>query len=35
MASSTISAGALISLQELNPTSSNFKQGGSFRVTGK
>lgn len=35
MASSTISAGALVSLQELNPSSSNFKQGGSFRVTGK
>ncbi|XP_057772368.1 CST complex subunit TEN1 [Salvia miltiorrhiza] len=35
MATSTISAGVLVSLQELNPSSPNFKQGASFRVTGK
>ncbi|KAH6831882.1 telomere-capping [Perilla frutescens var. hirtella] len=35
MATSTISVGALVSLQELNPSSPNFKQGASFRVTGK
>ncbi|KAH6808659.1 telomere-capping [Perilla frutescens var. frutescens] len=35
MATSTISVGALVSLHELNPSSPNFKQGASFRVTGK
>ncbi|KAI3469338.1 hypothetical protein Pfo_026001 [Paulownia fortunei] len=35
MATSAISAGALVTLQELNPSSPNFKQGASFRVTGK
>ncbi|KAL3829356.1 hypothetical protein ACJIZ3_018158 [Penstemon smallii] len=35
MGTSAVSAGALVTLQELNPSSSNFKQGASFRVTGK
>ncbi|PIN08408.1 hypothetical protein CDL12_19009 [Handroanthus impetiginosus] len=35
MATSVISAGALVTLQELNPSSPNFKQGASLRVTGK
>ncbi|KAG6431320.1 hypothetical protein SASPL_109399 [Salvia splendens] len=35
MDASTISAGALVRLQELNPSSANFKQGASFRVIGK
>ncbi|KAK6161059.1 hypothetical protein DH2020_004440 [Rehmannia glutinosa] len=35
MATSAIRAGALVTLQELNPSSPNFKQGASFRVTGK
>ncbi|KAG6428350.1 hypothetical protein SASPL_112601 [Salvia splendens] len=35
MDASTISAGALVRLQELNPSSPNFKQGASFRVIGK
>ncbi|KAG8370466.1 hypothetical protein BUALT_Bualt14G0119800 [Buddleja alternifolia] len=35
MATSAISAGALVNLQELTPSSPNFKQGASFRVTGK
>ncbi|XP_052206662.1 CST complex subunit TEN1 [Diospyros lotus] len=35
MASSAINAGALVTLQELNPTSPYFKQGASLRVTGK
>ncbi|EYU43984.1 hypothetical protein ABFS82_07G010900 [Erythranthe guttata] len=35
MAASSISSGALVTLQELNPSSPIFKQGASFRVTGK
>ncbi|KAL0457448.1 UNVERIFIED_CONTAM: putative protein phosphatase 2C 73 [Sesamum latifolium] len=35
MGTSAISAGALVTLQELNPSSPNFKEGASFRVTGK
>ncbi|XP_057475424.1 CST complex subunit TEN1-like [Actinidia eriantha] len=35
MASSVISAGALVTLQELNSASPHFKQGASLRVTGK
>ncbi|KAG6431443.1 hypothetical protein SASPL_109522 [Salvia splendens] len=35
MDASTISAGALVRLQELNPSSPNFNQGASFRVIGK
>ncbi|KAK3016345.1 hypothetical protein RJ639_005729 [Escallonia herrerae] len=35
MASSTISSGALVTLQELNPSSPYFKQGASLRATGK
>ncbi|KAL7104893.1 hypothetical protein ACP275_07G010400 [Erythranthe tilingii] len=35
MAVSSISSGALVTLQELNPSSPIFKQGASFRVTGK
>ncbi|KAL1548127.1 CST complex subunit TEN1-like [Salvia divinorum] len=35
MDASTISAGALVRLQELVPSSPNFKQGASFRVIGK
>ncbi|KAK6161066.1 hypothetical protein DH2020_004447 [Rehmannia glutinosa] len=32
MATSAIRAGALVTLQELNPSSPNFKQGASFRL---
>uniref|UniRef100_A0A5B7AEV1 CST complex subunit TEN1 n=1 Tax=Davidia involucrata TaxID=16924 RepID=A0A5B7AEV1_DAVIN len=35
MASSAISAGALVTLQELNSSSPHFKQGASLRVTGR
>ncbi|CAK9153593.1 unnamed protein product [Ilex paraguariensis] len=35
MASSTISSGALVSLEELSSSSPHFKQGASLRVTGK
>nr|GMD70672.1 CST complex subunit TEN1-like [Ipomoea batatas] len=35
MAASAIRAGALVTLQELNPSSPFFKQGASLRVTGK
>ncbi|CAH9061520.1 unnamed protein product [Cuscuta epithymum] len=35
MAASAIKAGALVMLQELNPSSPFFKQGASLRVTGK
>uniref|UniRef100_A0A5B7AFQ5 CST complex subunit TEN1 n=1 Tax=Davidia involucrata TaxID=16924 RepID=A0A5B7AFQ5_DAVIN len=35
MASSAISAGALVTLHELNSSSPHFKQGASLRVTGK
>ncbi|XP_051125861.1 CST complex subunit TEN1 [Andrographis paniculata] len=35
MDSPAISAGELVTLQELNPSSPLFKQGASFRVTGK
>ncbi|KAL3648652.1 hypothetical protein CASFOL_005055 [Castilleja foliolosa] len=34
MSTSTIKSGALVTLQELNPSSPNFKHGASFRVTG-
>ncbi|CAB4270630.1 unnamed protein product [Prunus armeniaca] len=35
MTSSEIKSGALVSLQDLHPSSSYFKQGASLRVTGK
>ncbi|CAN6581889.1 unnamed protein product [Malus baccata var. baccata] len=35
MASSEITSGALVTLQDLHPSSSYFKQGASLRVTGK
>ncbi|XP_022844866.1 CST complex subunit TEN1 [Olea europaea var. sylvestris] len=35
MAASAISSGALVMLEELNPSSTQFKQGASIRVTGK
>ncbi|BFG36871.1 CST complex subunit TEN1 isoform X1 [Prunus yedoensis var. nudiflora] len=35
MASSEIKSGALVSLQDLHPSSPYFKQGASLRVTGK
>nr|GLL42251.1 CST complex subunit TEN1 [Ipomoea trifida] len=35
MAASAIRAGALVTLQELNPSSPFFMQGASLRVTGK
>ncbi|KAM7485036.1 hypothetical protein LguiA_001045 [Lonicera macranthoides] len=35
MASSSISSGALVTLQELNSSSPQFRQGASLRVTGK
>ncbi|GFQ05724.1 hypothetical protein PHJA_002716500 [Phtheirospermum japonicum] len=34
MSTSAIKSGALVTLQELNPSSPEFKQGASFRVTG-
>ncbi|KAL2464163.1 hypothetical protein Fot_52119 [Forsythia ovata] len=35
MAASSVSSGALVMLEELNPSSPYFKQGASIRVTGK
>ncbi|CAA0817531.1 Unknown protein [Striga hermonthica] len=35
MAASAVKAGSLVRLQELSPSSPNFKHGASFRVTGK
>lgn len=35
MTTSAVSHGELVTLQELNPSSPHFKQGASFRVTGK
>lgn len=35
MSAAAINSGALVTLQELNPSSPNFKQAGAFRVTGK
>ncbi|CAN6724583.1 unnamed protein product [Malus baccata var. baccata] len=35
MASSEITSGALVTLQDLHPSSPYFKQGASLRVTGK
>ncbi|XP_068342302.1 CST complex subunit TEN1-like [Pyrus communis] len=35
MASAEIKSGALVTLQDLHPSSSYFKQGASLRVTGK
>ncbi|KZV34964.1 hypothetical protein F511_04938 [Dorcoceras hygrometricum] len=35
MSASAVNAGSLVTLQELNPNSPNFKPGGAFRVTGK
>ncbi|XP_062081899.1 CST complex subunit TEN1 [Humulus lupulus] len=35
MASSVIKSGALVSLEDLHPSSPHFKQGTSLRVTGK
>ncbi|XP_073036336.1 CST complex subunit TEN1 [Primulina eburnea] len=35
MSASAVNSGALVTLQELKPSSPNFKPGGAFRVTGK